>query len=108
MFGALFVFRKYKHTEYIVTDKAVYVSGGLLSYTCKMKRYDEILDIDIRRGFIDEMLGVGDIVFSDGSVVNYRGYSRSKRTSFAIEDIYNYREVFDIIRGFQKKVEFEN
>ena len=40
--GILFVFRRYQHTEYIVTDKGVYVSGGLFSYICNMKPFTEL------------------------------------------------------------------
>ena len=66
--GVLFVFRRYRHTEYIVTDKGVYVSGGLFSYTCNMKPFTELARVNIHRGIIDQMIGVGDVVLTSNNV----------------------------------------
>ncbi len=64
--GVLFVLRSYQHTEYIVTDKGVYVSGGLFSYTCYMKPFTELSRVNIHRGIIDQIIGVGDVVLTSG------------------------------------------
>ena len=47
--GVIFIFRKYQHAEYIVTDKGVYISGGLFSYTCNMKPFTELARVNIHR-----------------------------------------------------------
>ena len=81
--GVIFVFRRYQHTEYIVTDKGVYISGGLFSYTCNMKPFAEMARVNIHRGIIAQIVGVGDIVLTCNNVA----------------DIKDYREVFELIKN---------
>ena len=37
--GVLFSILKYKHTEFIITDKGVYISGGMFTYNYEMKPF---------------------------------------------------------------------
>lgn len=107
--GALFVFRKYRHTEYIVTDKGVYVSGGLFSYTCNMKPFTELARVNIHRGIIDQLIGVGDVVLTSNNVADFYGSSvrvngRPLNIGTTIADIKDYREVFEIIKKLQEDI----
>jgi len=54
--GVIFVFRKYNHTEYIITDKGVYISSGLFSYNCNMKPFTELARVNIHRGIIVQLI----------------------------------------------------
>lgn len=106
--GVLFVFRKYKHTEYIVTDRGVYASGGLFAYFCEMKPYIEVSRVNIHRGLIDQYLNVGDVVLS-GSAETGFAFPRARFGSHAlggltIADIPNYQEVFNLIKKLQADV----
>ena len=107
--GILFVFRKYQHTEYIITDKGVYVSGGLFSYTCNMKPFTELARVNIHRGIIDQMIGVGDIVLTSNNVAdlyssNVRVNGRPLDIGTTIADIKDYRKVFEIIKKLQEDI----
>ena len=105
--GALLVFRQYKHTEYIVTDKGVYVSGGMISYTCKMKPYTEVSHINIHRGIIDQWQGVGDVVLSDTAMnSHYINLPIRHMTGggLTIADIPDYQKVFEIIKQLQTDI----
>ena len=107
--GALFVYRKYRHTEYIVTDKGVYVSGGLFSYTCNMKPFTELARVNIHRGIIDQLIGVGDVVLTSNNVADFYGSpvrvnGRPLNIGTTIADIKNYREVFEIIKKLQEDI----
>ena len=107
--GVLFVFRRYRHTEYIITDKGVYVSGGLFSYTCNMKPFTELARVNIHRGIIDQMIGVGDVVLTSSNVADMHNSSIrvngiSTSTGIEIEDIANYREIFDIVKKLQEDI----
>lgn len=100
--GALFVFRRYKHTEYIITEKGVYASGGIFSYTCEMKPFAELSRIDIHRGIIDQMLDVGDVTFSGINTNNYYNTARSNaRGDISITDIKDYQKVYIIVKQLQ-------
>ena len=105
--GILFIFKKYKHTEYIITDKGVYISGGLFSYTCQMKPYTEISRINIHRGIFDQNLGVGDVVFSgvdDESAPNMRVNGRPVSLGLSIADIPDYQKVFELVKKLQTDI----
>lgn len=99
--GILFIFRRYKHTEYIVTDKGVYISGGLFAYTCEMKPYTEISRINIHRGIFDQQLNVGDVVFTASNTsVNGRPISMG----LSISDISDYQKVFELVKRLQTDI----
>ncbi len=106
--GVLLSFRKYKNTEYIITDRGIYVSGGTFSYTYEMKPFTDLSHITIHRGMIDQWLGVGDVI----SVCNHRGYntysSHEHNThashGLAICDISDYQKVFEMIKDLQTDI----
>ena len=101
--GVIFIGRKYKHTEYIITDKAIYVSGGLFSYTCQMKPFAEFSRVNIRRGIIDQILGVGDVVISTNeTITSNKGITGN--VEIAIEDIHAYKRIFSMIKELQTDV----
>lgn len=107
--GVIFVFRRYQHTEYIVTDKGVYISGGLFSYTCNMKPFTELARVNIHRGIIDQMIGVGDVVLTSNNVAdlyssNVRVNGRPLDIGTTIADIKDYRKVFEIIKKLQEDI----
>ena len=107
--GVIFVFRRYQHTEYIVTDKGVYISGGLFSYTCNMKPFTELARVNIHRGIIDQIIGVGDVVLTSNNVAdlyssNIRVNGRPLDVGTTIADIKDYRKVFEIIKKLQEDI----
>ena len=107
--GVIFVFRRYQHTEYIVTDKGVYISGGLFSYTCNMKPFTELARVNIHRGIIDQIIGVGDVVLTSNNVAdlysaNIRVNGRPLDLGTTIADIKDYRKVFEIIKKLQEDI----
>ena len=108
--GVLLIMRKYKHTEYIVTNKGVYISGGLFAYSCQMKPFTELARVNIHRGIIDQILGVGDIIMTSNNVAdlysrsNVRINGRPLEIGLAIEDIQNYQYVFSLIKKLQEDI----
>ena len=107
--GVIFVFRRYKHTEYIVTDKGVYYSGGLFSYTCNMKPFTELARVNIHRGVIDQIIGVGDVVITSNNIADYynsgvRVNGRPINVGITIADIKEYRKVFELIKKLQEDI----
>lgn len=109
--GVIFVFRRYQHTEYIVTDKGFYISGGLFSYTCNMKPFTELARVNIHRGIIDQIIGVGDVVLTSNNIADYynsdvRVNGRPVGTGFGItiSDIKDYRKVFELIKKLQEDI----
>ena len=98
--GVLLCFRNYKNTHFIITDKAVYTSGGYLSLHFERKAFDQITYFNIHRGFFDQRLGVGDIIFDDPADFATR---RKQKNNFVIHDIPDFQEVYNIIREQKEK-----
>ena len=103
LFGVVLAVLKYKKTEYIVTEKGIYVSGGAISYTENARGYKHISDVRINRGFFDQRIGVGDIqiitnkrppnstvVLKNGVIQRYTGYD--------ICDVCEFQSVYNLIR----------
>ena len=104
--GVLFSFRKYKNTEYLVTTKGIYVSGGVFTYTYEMKPFTDISHINVRRGIFDQWLGVGDVlsVCSHGSVSTSSNSHNHGNMGLQICDIPDYEYVFKLIKDLQTDV----
>jgi membrane protein YdbS with pleckstrin-like domain len=53
--------KRWKNTEYAITDKRIILRDGLFGYNFKSIDYAEVDHVNIRVGFIDRLLKVGDI-----------------------------------------------
>lgn len=107
--GVIFSVRRHRHTQYIVTDRGIYLSGGLLSFTNRMKPFAELSNIEIHRGVLDRKLGVGDVVItaSGGMTVSQTGMNIGSFNSsgavgnLILKDLSDYQRVYDIIKQLQ-------
>ncbi len=108
--GVLLTFLKYKNTEYLITDKSIYVSGGAINYKETSISYSKISDIQMRRGIFDKKLGVGDVLINpmcrpaDAAVVTVNGRVQ-RYDGYDITDIPDFREVYDLILTNMEKIE---
>ena len=102
--GVGFSFRKYRYTEFIVTDKGVYTSGGIFSQTYEHKPFAELSHVNIHRGIIDQIIGVGDVVLTS----NQDGYNTREAHSLfrgiTICDISNYTQVYQLVKKLQTDI----
>lgn len=93
---------KYKNTEYIVTERGVYISGGFFSLSIEMKPFTDLSHVTIHKGMFDQILGVGDVVM----VCNHSNSNSHSHSggSFSICDIAEYQDVFRIIKEMQTDI----
>jgi len=97
--GILFTVRRYKNTAYIVTDRAIYVSGGAFTKNFNVKPFAELSHINLHRGIFDQMFNVGDIVATSSH------FSRdSKSATISITSISNYMDVYNIVKKLQTDI----
>lgn len=97
--GVIFTFKKYKNTYYIVTDSAIYVSGGIFTKTFNHKPFAELSHVDLHRGIFDQLFNVGDIITTSGQ------FSSNNRTAvISINSISNYIEVYNMVKKLQKDI----
>ncbi len=97
--GVLLTFRKYKNTEYIVTDHAIYASGGVFTKTFNTKPFAELSHVNLHRGIFDQMFNVGDIITTTNQITNVRGGA-----AISINSISNYIEVYNLVKKLQKDI----
>ena len=102
--GVIFSFIKYKHTEFLVTDKGVYCSGGIVTQNIEHKPFTELSHVNIHRGIIDQIIGVGDVVLTS----NQDGYNTREHHSLfrgiTICDIPDYQKVYNMVKQLQTDV----
>lgn len=111
LFGVISSMLRYKNTYYIITDRGLYSSSGVISCTTDVKMFAEMSNVALHRGVFDKMIGVGDVVVisetSGYNTVRYGTMSRGNvRASgnFTIKDIRDYERVFKIVKDVQTDV----
>ena len=95
LFNMLTASKRWKNTEYAVTNKRILIRNGLVGYQYETIYYTDIANVSLRVGVIDKMLGVGDIYLATKVV----GVSGTKTTSPAILDIEEPQRVFSMVQG---------
>ncbi len=101
--GVLMSVRRFKNTEYIITDRGIYISGGTFSYTYEMKPFTDLAHINIHRGIFDQWLGVGDVVSECNHItVTSRNHAHAK--SMSICNVSDYQKVFSLVKKLQTDI----
>lgn len=97
--GILFIARRYRNTAYIVTDRAIYVSGGVFTRNINVKPFAELSHINLHRGVFDQMFNVGDIIASTNQLTQNR-----KSATINIASISNYIDVYNMVKKLQTDI----
>lgn len=102
--GVIFSFLRQRNIEYAITDRGIYFSSGVFSKTINFKPFAEISNISMHRGVIDRMTGCGDVTMTCGAGGKYTTAGSSFGSAFAIQDIPDYQEVFQLVRRMQTDI----
>ena len=97
--GVLFSFRRYKNTYYIVTDHAVYVSGGIFTMNLEAKTFAELSRVNLHRGIFDQIFHVGDVQITTNQLTK-----KGVPAVINISSISNYSEVYQLVKKLQKDI----
>ena len=97
--GILFTARRYKNTAYIVTDRAIYVSGGVFTRNINTKPFAELSHINLHRGVFDQMFNVGDIIATSNQLTQ-----NGKSTTISIASVSNYIDVYNLVKKVQTDI----
>ncbi len=95
LFNMLTASKRWKNTEYAVTNKRVLIRNGFVGYQYDSIYYTDIANVSLRVGVIDKMLGVGDIYLAT------KGYrvNGSKTSSPVILDVEDPQRVFHMVQS---------
>ena len=99
--GILLTRKRYKNTAYIITDKAIYVSSGIISKVINRKPFAELSHVNLHRGFFDQKFDVGDIILSSTTSVSGNG---TVMGGISISSISEYNMVYDMVRKIQTDI----
>ena len=97
--GAIFTIRRHRNTYYIVTDRAIYISGGILTKNINVKPFAELSHINVHRGIFDQMFNVGDVIATTNQL-NANGQPQR----IVLSSISNYMEVCNMVQKLQTDV----
>jgi uncharacterized membrane protein YdbT with pleckstrin-like domain len=97
--GVLLSIRKYKNTAYIVTDRAIYISGGAFSKSLTRKSFAELSNIHMHRGIFDQWFKVGDVIATSGQLTE-----KGKASAAKICNISEYLEVYNLVKKLQTDI----
>lgn len=100
--GALCAWKKYRNTEYIITDKGVYTSCGVLSQIFYMKPFAELSYISIAQGYFDKLFNVGDVLL-ECDITTFS--NTDKMLNFPICDIKDFKKVYALIKRLKTKTD---
>ncbi len=96
--GVLLTVRRYKNTNYVITDKAIYVSGGTFAKTFNNKSFGELSHINLHRGIFDQWFGVGDVIATSSQ------NSVAGPAVISINSISDYDEVYRMVKKVQTDI----
>ncbi len=97
--GALLSWKRYKNTYYIITDKAIYVSGGIITKTINTKPFAEMSHIDLHRGFFDQQFNVGDVICTSNNMM-----PGNVSAAITISSISDYAQIYNMVKKLQQDI----
>lgn len=107
--SALTAGKRWKNTNYYVTNRRIIIQGGFLAVNETSLFYKDLRNAQVRIGLLDKLFHTGDIVFDSGMVVYNR---KNQQHGPMLEDLENPHEVYNriqkIILDMQTDMEYPN
>jgi uncharacterized membrane protein YdbT with pleckstrin-like domain len=94
-------FVRLKNTCYIITDKSVYISGGVFALNTQVKPLAKLSTVTINRGLVEKMTNVGTVVLNDDTTTNSNRANFFSVNSQDLLYLTDYDNVFKLIRDTQ-------
>lgn len=94
---------KAKHTEYLITDKGIYIQTGIFTTVTEMKPFTDLSHVSIRQGLFDKLFGTGDVI----SVCSHTSPSFGRSShghGMNIDNIVDYERVFCLVKEYQEAI----
>ena len=105
---SLFSLKRYGNTEYAVTDRAIYVSGGTFTICTSRIPLEKLTDLSVSRGMIERRLGLGTINVSNGmTVTQSRTGPVTGNNANVFAYIRDYEAVYKLIKDKQRERSYD-
>ena len=102
VFKVLSSSNKLANTKYYVTDKRIVIKNGFKGNTYRAFFYKDIANVNVRVGFINRLLGLGDIYF------DVIGSISDGNDDTVLLDIQDYNDIFNKINSIISNNESED
>ena len=101
LFGIFTSILKSKHTQYMITDKGIYIQSGIFSVTTEIKPFTDLSHVTMYRGLWDRLCGTGDVISicSHSFLASGNGHH-----GINIENIKDYEKVFRMVKELQESI----
>lgn len=86
---------KARNTEYMITNKGIYVRSGLFNIRVDMKPFTDLSHVSLSQGIFDRMCGTGDVISTCGHGHGAGG---------DIVNIYDYEKVYALVKKLQEDI----
>lgn len=107
--SALTAARRWKNTNYYVTNRRIIIQGGFLAVNETSVFYKDLRNAQLRIGLLDKLFHTGDIVLDNGVVMYNRKNHQHGPVMEDLEDAQSvYNRVQKIILDMQTDMEFPN
>lgn len=101
--------RRWKNTNYYVTNRRIIIQGGFLAVNETSVFYKDLRNAQLRIGLLDNLFHTGDIVLDNGVIVYNQKNRQHGPVMEDLEDAQNvYNRVQKIILDMQTDMEFPN
>lgn len=101
--------RRWKNTNYFVTNRRIIIQGGFLAVNETTLFYKDLRNARVRIDLLDKLFHTGDVVFDNGI---YYGNSRNQDRLPHLEDLEDPYQVYEriqkIILDIQTDIEYPN
>ena len=101
--GCLLSGIKAKHTNYMITDKNIYIQSEVFSVITTVKPITDISHVTVNQGLFDRMCGTGDVI-CECNHMDFAGNGHSISHGTHISNIEDYETVFSMLRDVQTKI----
>lgn len=97
--------KKWKNTEYAVTDKRIIIMSGFIGMDYQSIYYKDIKNVDLKISVIDKLLKVGDIYFDTKQKASNTNIS----AFLDVENVYEiYPKIQKVVLDIQTDIEYPN
>lgn len=103
LFGVITSGLKAKHTQYMITDRAIYIQSGIFSTITEMKPFTDLSHVSVRQGFFDKIFKTGDVI-SECNHISLSSGSSNHGHGMNIENIRDYESVFRLVKEYQEAI----
>ena len=98
LWGVISTFLRYVNTDYIVTDRAVYVSSGGFNVNCQRKAHRDCVCVELERGHFDRLCRAGDLIVLAKQETMLDGGDVIKMSCLS-----DYRKVYSLLEQLQEE-----